>query len=456
MLSKVFAGAILAAAFSATLVGAQSIAQLGGPANYPPAGFTGQQYADARGCIFLRAGFGKSVNWVPRVSRNRKPICGFPPTFGAQVAAAVQADMAPEAPAPGSTAPARATAVVPAPTPAPGPTIYAKPAQPTTTPAPQATSAARAAMAAPSPAPGPTVFASAAPNSPATPAAPRRGYGLGLLFGTGQPSPAPSAQIVAAPVPVAMVAPAAGYQTTRAAAPAVQCFKSAPRLERVLLRSGGTADVCTRGDGTTTGWRPPVYAAGNGVGAALGNPTLNAQTMAGAVVIGTYATTTTPVAAAAPPIVVARNTIPTPPRGYKLAWKDGRLNPLRGVGTAAGQAAQDQVWTRDVPAVLVAAAPQTSVAPALRTSVSTMSAPQAPASGSAAAYVQIGTFGQPANASAAAARLTALGLPVSTARITRSGKALQIVYAGPFGTATAAQAALSAVRGAGFGDAFLK
>ena len=343
-----------------------------------------------------------------------------------------------------------------APTPAPGPTVYAKPAQPTTAPAPQITSAARATMAAPSPAPGPTVFASAAPNSPATPAAPRRGYGLGLLFGTGQPSPAPSAQIVAAPVPVAMVAPAAGYPITRAAAPAVQCFKSAPRLERVLLRSGGTADVCTRGDGTTTGWRPPVYAAGNGVGAALGNPTLNAQTMAGAVVIGTYATTTTPVAAAAPPIVVARNTIPTPPRGYKLAWKDGRLNPLRGIGTAAGQAAQDQVWTRDVPAVLVAAAPQTSVAPALRTSVSTMSAPQAPASGSAAAYVQIGTFGQPANASAAAARLTALGLPVSTARITRSGKALQIVYAGPFGTATAAQAALSAVRGAGFGDAFLK
>ena len=454
MLSKVFAGAFLAAAFSATLVGAQSIARLGGPANYPPAGFSGQQYADARGCIFLRAGFGNSVNWVPRVNRNRKPLCGFPPTFGAQVAAAVQADIAPEVPAPGSAA-VRTTAVVPAPTPAPGPTIYAKPAQPTTTPAPQATSAARAAMAAPSPAPGPTVFASAAPNSPTAPAAPRRGFGLGLLFGTGQPSPAPSAQTVAAPGPVARVAPAAGYPITRADASAVQCFKSAPRLERVRLRSGGTADVCTRGDGTTTGWRPPVFTAGTGVGAALRNPTLNAQTMAGAVVTGSYAATA-PVVAAAPPIVVARTAIPTPPRGYKLAWKDDRLNPQRGIGTAAGQAAQDQVWTRDVPAVLVAAAPQTAAAPALRTSVSTMSSPQAPTAGNGAAYVQIGTFGQPANATGTAARLTALGLPVSTARITRSGKALQIVYAGPFGTAAAAQAALSAVRGAGFGDAFLK
>ena len=101
MLSKVFAGAILATVFSATIIPAQSIAQLGGPSNYPPAGFTGQQFVDARGCVFLRAGFGHTVNWVPRVSRDHKPICGFPPTFGAAVAAAVQADMAPQAAAPG-------------------------------------------------------------------------------------------------------------------------------------------------------------------------------------------------------------------------------------------------------------------------------------------------------------------------------------------------------------------
>ena len=44
----------------------------------------------------LRAGFGNRVNWVPRVDRNRKPLCGFPPTGGTQVAAAIQADMAPD------------------------------------------------------------------------------------------------------------------------------------------------------------------------------------------------------------------------------------------------------------------------------------------------------------------------------------------------------------------------
>lgn len=381
MLFKVVSSTLLACVLSASLAQAQSLARIGGPANLPPAGFSGQQFVDARGCLFLRAGFGATVNWVPRVDRGRKPICGMTPSFGPAAVAAVEADMAPE------------------------PRVVAP------------------AVVAPS---RPAVVVAAVPQ--VAPAAPR-GSLLGTLFAA--PSPArttPAPQVVATPAQPA-------YRAEAAATGQIRCFTSAPRLERVLLRSGGTALVCTRGDGTLTGWRSPLFPAGAGVGAALNN-----QMMAGATVLGQTTPTT-------------RASVPTPPPGYRAAWTDGRLNPLRGVGTANGQAQQDQVWTRDIPAQLVVQQPQQPVTAKPRTTVSTMSAPQADA---AASFVQVGTFGQPANADGAKARLSALGLPVSTSKITRSGKVLQIVYAGPFATTAAAQAALTAARSAGFGDAILR
>lgn len=48
-------------------------------------------------------------------------------------------------------------------------------------------------------------------------------------------------------------------------------------------------------------------------------------------------------------------TQPLIPKGYRLAWTDGRLNPLRGVGTPAGDASMRLIWTDDVPARLVSA-----------------------------------------------------------------------------------------------------
>lgn len=173
------------------------------------------------------------------------------------------------------------------------------------------------------------------------------------------------------------------------------------------------------------------------------------------------------------------------PPGYKLAWEDDRLNPWRGLQTAKGIADQEAIWTRTTPAQLHGGREtmvrvrrsdgSTRIEPAIVTtaadgtkSVVLLSDPSMsksskatagtapPAKAPAAAgrvFVQVGTFGVAANADATAGRLRGLGLPV--ARSTIQGGALQVVYAGPFATAGDARAALSQVRGVGFGDAVI-
>ena len=70
---------------SGTLVDAQSFQP---PAELPPASFTGAQYVDSKGCIYIRAGVSGAVSWVPRVTRDRRQICGFEPSFSGRSAAA--------------------------------------------------------------------------------------------------------------------------------------------------------------------------------------------------------------------------------------------------------------------------------------------------------------------------------------------------------------------------------
>ena len=400
MFWKVVSVAVFAALTGPYAAQAQSLAQIGGPAEVPPGSFRGDQYVDSRGCVFLRAGNGGQLNWVPRVTRARKVLCGFPPTLGP----APVIEMADE------SAPTVATPVVVAETPPARklPVVVAR-APVRNVGAPMETIASLPSMRAAAP---------LVPLEIGAAARPVRAQGYEVAASSGVP---------------------AGQ---------VGCYSSAPVPQLVKLRDGGTALVCTRGDGTLAGWRPPIYPDGARVGASLSNPPVD---------VSTGRARDTGTAAGAATYANAANPAPVMPKGYKAAWKDDRLNPNRGRGTAEGQAAQDQIWTRDVPAQLVTDKAKKKVKKKKNVAVSTSnSATATTGAATGALWVQVGTFGVKANATGAAQRLAGLGLPTAKSRITKGGKALEIVLAGPFGSAAEAQTALSKARNAGFGDAILR
>jgi len=203
-----------------------------------------------------------------------------------------------------------------------------------------------------------------------------------------------------------------------------------------------------------------------------------AQTVVAAVPVAPAATENRVVS---PPVPATAPVQITPPPGYRAAWSDGRLNPNRGPQTQAGNAQMNLVWTQTVPRKLVdtvsgrvmtrrfrgikypqmpSTAEIEAVASGKTVRVAAVTAASAPASNAPVAtgqkYVQVALFGVPANAQNTAARLQGLGLPVSIGKLTRGGKAYQIVMAGPFTQTASLNAALAQVRAAGFADAYIR
>ncbi|MDE3029101.1 MAG: SPOR domain-containing protein [Paracoccaceae bacterium] len=294
MLSKVISAAVLAATLGPLPALAASLREVGPPTNPPPASFSGIQFVDSRGCVFMRAGYGGVVKWVPRVDSTHNVLCGFKPTEtggGVQVA-----------------------------------------------------QAAPTATAAPTTMPMATVASTVSPTSYAAPVA----------------HPA-AVQVATASV----VAPA----------------------NRVVQSEVQTAIV--------------------------------------------------------------------PPKGYKVVWDDGRLNPMRGPRTAAGEEAMNQIWTRSVPARLIAVTAKSQGAALSKVTYLAYEPQQAvrvsTSSAATGRFVQIGTFGVPANAARVEAQLRALGLPVETGHL----RAMQTVMVGPLAAGQVASA-LVAVHSAGFADAYVR
>ncbi|MEO0402663.1 MAG: SPOR domain-containing protein [Pseudomonadota bacterium] len=203
------------------------------------------------------------------------------------------------------------------------------------------------------------------------------------------------------------------------------------------------------------------------------------------------------------------------PTGFRPVWEDDRLNPQRAEQNLEGIARTRLIWTNTVPRRLIERQTGRDVtttiplvypytdqgtqqrelgtvtlverngqlmkrivrnkAKARQPTVSTKSAqtpvvqpttratPKAKTKASAKTvvkasgrYVQVGTFGVPSNAQAAAQRIASAGLPARIGKVTRGGKSYQVVLAGPFTSSAALTAGLQRSRAAGFGDAFVR
>ena len=179
-LTRIIAVGIIVASAGISGLHAQSLRDSSPPQEFPPASYQGKQYVDSRGCIYIRAGIDGNVTWVPRVSRDRKQVCGFKPTnVGTAVATAapkakapVQITLpqtaaapaaAPARPATPTRAPARTVATTPTTAPARVAPAPVSPAGNLSTVAASSTAprSQPAQVAAPSPGPKPTVFSPA-------------------------------------------------------------------------------------------------------------------------------------------------------------------------------------------------------------------------------------------------------------------------------------------------------
>jgi hypothetical protein len=440
------AAALVAFALSASGAFAQD---LDGPVNLPPAGFDGQQFVDNAGCAFARAGVSGTTVWVPRVDQSRNQICGLAPTFGATAVADVPAPPAPRSPvlapqdAPGAPIPTVASTVpAAAPTPAPAPAVR-EPGRLTIAEACEGRTGIQPSLidsrtgrpvdcggvtqaAAPAP-----VAAEPARLTLAEACARQEATGTRLInSATGQP-------IVCAP------AADAPRTVSLAAACAEQL---ATGVRRVNANTGepsaGPPPTVTAQTPAPAPQAEPVYTTTVAATVARRLDPLSSATIPGTLALG-------PTAAVRPGDVLSAETISGvvtqiyygPPPGYEPVWSDGRLNPNRGLPEIQAQ----------VP--VAANPPAGNLAPAAER-FSTMNAPQ-PQAAATGGFVQIGTYGDPANAASAQATLQALGLPVAIATITRNGRTLQVVAAGPLDAADLT-AALSAARAAGYGDAFIR
>ena len=445
-----------------TAAHAQALRNVDGPANFPPSSFKGKQFVDNNGCAFVRAGIDGRVNWVPRVTRSRKLLCGMQPTFAGQEARVTQ-----------QSASSQVTQIVPKATPA--------------APAPQP--AARVAEAAPAPAPA----ARTVVRQPVAQAPTRQ-------------QPARQAQVAAAPAPRVVrvapqaVRPAVQPQQVRRIQPAPQpAVRTAAKLAKPAPQAKPTATrqkTCVNFTGISAQY------AGTGSGVRCGpqgqSPSAGAISVQPKAAAPRKATTATAqpqrtvtrskatgqINASGSTRVIPRhvyeeqqrsNVKTTVPKGYRKVWEDDRLNTKRAHMTVEGIRQSDLIWTRTLPRKLYVKDtgrvvnnlfpelryPYTSMADqnaAMGLTTSSRSKPAAATAPKAAAkgrYVQVGMFANPANAQRAAQRIAAAGLPARLGTLKKGSKSYRLVLAGPFASGQI-NAAVAKARSAGFADAYVR
>jgi len=447
-ITRVIAIAVIAAscALSYVEVQAQALKNAGEPAEFPPSSFTGRQYVDSKGCVFIRAGIDGNVTWVPRVSRSRTVVCGYQPSLPNTRRA--------EAPAP---------KVVAAATPAP------QPAPRVVRTAPAATVATPRILRAPAPQPV-TV-----PRRTATP----------VLIA---PAPAPKPVVNAQPRRVATQnsgcagRSAVSMRYMGGGGLAVRC---GPQAESHVTYSNNT-DAPRRVVPAPVYAQTPSYTAPSYTGHSYQQ---GHSTYAAAPATSYYGGGQR----VAPKHVYEKQVASQSgiyiPEGYKRVWMDDRLNPNRAHQTFAGKSQMDLVWTKTTPRRLVVrntgqvvthdypglVYPYTSYAQQQRANVPTVSSkgqatgtvttfssrsavstPAQPARAASHRYVQAGVYTTRTQAQQAAQRVARTGVPTRLGTLRKNGQSYSLVLAGPFASQSQLNAAMSKVRGAGFSNAKLR
>ncbi len=539
MFKKSVAIMALLAGLSATGAEALSLKKGAQPAEYPPADYKSDTYVDSRGCVYVRAGFAGRTSWVPRVSRDRKVVCGAKPTGGAElpvIADAPKADapMA-EKPAPKATAatlvPAAPAAVAAKPAVKPAKT-YPLPKPVRVTSAPKVSRSSKSGASHSGPAIPPRVaFGNADQRNPALPQpspAPRRWSDRSAA----RPAPAVNTALIPTVAPVANLADLPGavaapkilpddgkaMRTVRVNCPArskvsqvylngsrlpVRCGPQqiAPVTYVVDDGKGRRTRVVTMPHPSNVARYDEVSALGGADGGALPGTTVSVPQGHGhaprsyRIVRGRDLDKAAlpPETVIAPKTYIASNMPVEMPEGYRAAWSDGRLNPLRGVRTVGGDLQTAEIWSEGTPRRLKEVeVPQAKasggslfgglfggkvrsgridydpvpvystvpdgyhVATRGKTVVATRSAKAKATAGAGGAthrYVQVGGYADPANARKVIRKLQGLGLTVSSVT---SKRGVKTILAGPFRKQAALADALKTVRGAGFRDAFLR
>ncbi|MEP4198596.1 MAG: SPOR domain-containing protein [Aliishimia sp.] len=467
-LTKLVCAAMVAAMGIGSTAGAQSLRQAQTPAEFPSSSYKGNQYVDSRGCVYIRAGIDGNVTWVPRVSRERRPVCGLEPT---------QITSAPEVAAEVHSV-EQITLDTPVVVEAPKPVVAAAPV----------VEPKKTAAVTPRPKRMPAV------RKVKTRAAPTET--VASQIGT----PAPK---VAAPAPARVAV----------AAPVVVAAKPAPVA--TPRKANPSNAVCT---GASTTSNRYINTARKGLVVRCGPQRISPATPLAQGTEGEMRVVPSNVARRR-----ASNEAFKLPAGYRAAWEDDRLNPKRAEGTLQGWGQMNLVWSNTVPRRLIdsssgrdvtgdvalvypftdvetqqdelgevtfasrngqkvkrilrkpgaptvaelAARPSPVVAsrstPAAAPKAAVRAKPKAPVAkarqGETLAgkrYVQVGTFGVPANAQATASKLKRFGLPVRIGKVTRGDKTYRLVLSGPFVDDETAERALRAARKAGFPDAYLR
>ncbi len=388
------AGALaLVAASWGTAAAALTLAQAASPAERPPSGYSKDVYVDSRGCVYVRASIGSTVNWVPRLTRDRKTVvCGMTPT-GAVASLTTAPPPPPAPPPPAAVLPATATAAASVPEPA----MLAAPMQ----------------FAAPAP-----VATGAAPVT--------------RTMEVSCPADGTTAHVTIGGDTVQVTCPAGMTRATSYIVTHADGSRSRLVTSPAPIHAAATGRVLASGRVVIGGLPPgaPDTAFGNGYG------------------ITTSAGPMDPVPGAT--YAVAPSTVPVQiPAGYRAAWDDDRLNPYRGPRTGYGDAQMSAVLdTAKVPMQPARTTAVRTVAVSKNQAVAPV--PAAPAVAPGARFVQVGAFRQDGNARNALARIRGLGLGSATAQ---TGSGLTLVMAGPFASTAELQRALATLRGY-FPDAY--